>query len=72
MVNLNEMPYPMKRMLDYLEIDVARGFELMPEKMEAAMQQCVLCNMFHTCDYQVESRYLICPNRIVYDQFEDL
>ena len=66
------MPYPLMRMLEHLNIDIERSFELMPEKMEDAMLTCRRCEMFLTCDELVESRYFICPNRDLLDQLEDL
>ncbi len=66
------MPYPLMRMLEHLNIDIERSFELMPEKMEDAMLTCRRCEMFVTCDELVESRYFICPIRDLLDQLEDL
>ncbi len=66
------MPYPLERMLEHLDIDIERSFELRPEKMANAIIVCRQCKMFHTCDYDVESRYFICPNRDLLDQLEDL
>jgi hypothetical protein len=58
-------------MLEYLEIDLQTGFRFSAPAMEAAGQTCRACKMFHTCDYQVESRYFICPNRELLDSLED-
>jgi len=66
------MPFPMVRMLEYLKIDSALGFDLMAEKMAAAIVRCRMCTKRHTCDYDVESRYFRCPNRELFDQLEDL
>lgn len=66
------MPYPLKRMFGHLKLDIERSFKLMPEKMEDAIQSCLMCKLFHTCDYDSESRYLLFPNRDVFDQLEDL
>ncbi len=66
------MPYPLKRMFGHLKLDIERSFKLMPEKMEDAIQSCLMCKFFHTCDYDSESRYFLCPNRDLFDQLEDL
>jgi len=72
MVAQMAMPTPMRQMLGYLNINIERGFETMPEKMEDGMLTCMTCEMFHTCDYDVESRYFVCPNRDLFDRLEDL
>ncbi len=64
------MPYPLEKMLGYLNLDIERGFESMPEKMEDAMVRCHRCEMFCTCDENVESRYFLCPNRNLLDRLE--
>lgn len=66
------MTYPLMRMLEHLNIDIERSFELMPEKMEDAIVKCRRCQMFVTCDELTESRYFMCPNRDLLDQLEDL
>jgi len=66
------MPTPMRQMLGHLNINIDYGFGVMPEKMEDAMQTCMTCKMFHTCDYDVESRYFMCPNRKFFDRLESL
>jgi hypothetical protein len=58
-------------MFEYLELDLETGFRLSATEMRAAMRTCRACGMFHTCDYQVESRYFICPNREFLDRLED-
>ena len=62
----------MVRMLEHLEIDSEIGFALMPEKMADAVVRCRTCKHFHTCDYDVESRYFRCRNRDLFDHLEDL
>lgn len=64
------MPYPLERMLGHLHLDVGRSFESMPEMMEDAMVKCRMCEMYCTCDEDVESRYFLCPNRNLLDQIE--
>lgn len=64
------MPYPMEKMLGYLNLDIERSFESMPEMMEDAMVRCRMCEMYCTCDENVESRYFLCPNRDLLDQIE--
>ena len=66
------MPTPMKQMLGHLNINIERSFEAMPERMEDAMLTCMTCEMFHNCDYDVESRYFMCPNRELFDWLEGL
>ncbi len=64
------MPYPLEKMLGHLSLDVGRSFESMPEKMESAMVRCRTCEMFCTCDEDVESCYFLCPNRDILDRLE--
>ncbi len=64
------MPYPMEKMLGHLNLDIERSFEAMPEMMEDAMVRCRMCEMYCTCDEDVESRYFVCPNRNLFDQLE--
>ena len=72
MVAQHVMPDPLKRMVEHLNIDIKRGFRLMPEQMEDAMQKCLACELFLSCDDDVESRYFICANRDLLDRLEDL
>lgn len=72
MVAQQVTPDPLKRMLEHLNIDIERAFRLMPEQMEDAMQKCLTCEMFLSCDDDVESRYFICANRDLLDRLEDL
>ena len=72
MVAQQVMPDSLKRMLEHLNIDIERAFRLMPEQMEDAMQKCLTCEMFLSCDDDVESRYFICANRDLLDRLEDL
>ena len=64
------MPCPLEKMLGHLNLDVERSFESMPEMMEDAMVKCSKCEMFFTCDENVESGYFICPNRNLLDRLE--
>ena len=66
------MPYPMQKMFEHLDLDMARGFQTVPVLMEEAMAACRMCKMFDNCDYNVESRYFLCPNRGLLDQLERL
>ncbi len=66
------MPYPLEKMFEHLDLDIARGFQTVPVLMEEAMAACRTCKMFDNCDYNVESRYFMCPNRDLYDQLERL
>lgn len=72
MVAQQVMPNPLKRMFEHLNIDIKRAFRLMPEQMEDAVQKCLACEMFLSCDDDVESRYFICANRGLLDRLEDL
>ena len=71
MIAQSVLPDPLRRMFEYLEIDLETGFRFSATAMESATQTCRLCRMFHTCDYQVESRYFICPNREFLDRLEE-
>jgi len=64
------MPYPMGKMLGHLNLDIERSFQSMPENMEDAMVRCRTCEMFCTCDEDVESCYFLCPNRGTLDRLE--
>ena len=64
------MPYPMERMLEYLNLDIERSFGAIPEVLEDAMVRCRMCEMFCSCDEDVESRYFVCPNRNLLDRIE--
>ncbi|MAF95868.1 MAG: hypothetical protein CMM60_08965 [Rhodospirillaceae bacterium] len=64
------MPYPLEKMIGYLNLDIERSFESMPEMMEDAMAKCRMCEMYCTCDEDVESRYFVCPNRNLLDRLE--
>ncbi len=66
------MPYPLQKMFEHLDLDIARGFQTVPVLMEEAMAACRMCKMFGNCDYNVESRYFLCPNRGLLDQLERL
>ena len=66
------MPYPLGKMFEHLDLDVERSFELLPAMMEDAMVSCRMCSMFRTCDFDVESRYFMCPNRDLLDKLERL
>ena len=66
------MPYPLKKMLEHLDLDIARAFQTSPVLMDEAMVGCRMCKMFDSCDYDVESRYFLCPNRDHFDQLERL
>ena len=65
------IPDPLRLMFEHLEIDPRAGFRLSATEIEAAMRTCLACRMFHTCDYQVESRYFICPTRDFLDRLEE-
>ncbi len=67
-----KMPYPLEKMFEHLELDIEWSLELRPTMMEEAMVKCQMCKMFHTCDYNVESRYFMCPNRNILDDLERL
>ncbi len=72
MVAQQVMPDPLKRMLEHLNINIERAFRLMPEQMEDAMQKCLTCEKYLSCDDDVESHYFICANRDILDRLEDL
>ncbi len=66
------MPHPLGCMLAYLGIDIERSIELMPREMQAATEQCRHCDKFTACDFNVESRYFLCPNRELLDRLEEM
>ena len=66
------MPYPLEKMFEHLDLDIARGLQAAPVQMEEAMVACRMCKMFDNCDYDAESRYFLCPNRDLFDQLERL
>ncbi len=66
------MPYPLEKMFEHLDLDIAHGFQTLPALMEEATVVCRMCKMFNKCDYDVESRYFLCPNRDLLDQLERL
>jgi hypothetical protein len=66
------MPYPLEKMFEHLDLDIARGFQTEPVLMEEATVVCRMCKMSNSCDYDVESRYFLCPNRDLFDQLERL
>jgi len=66
------LPLPLRQMFKYLEIDIKRSFQIMPESMKNAVVACQSCEKFHVCDYDSESRYFRCPNRSLLDQLEEL
>ena len=68
----NPIPYPLKLMLEHLDIDTERALKLLPKEMESGIRACTRCKMFRRCDYFIESRYFQCPNRDLLDQLEDL
>jgi hypothetical protein len=72
MTEQSMMRYPLGRMLDYLDIDIERSIRLMPEEMQAAIEKCRRCDKFNACDFNVESRYFLCPNRELLDRLEDI
>ncbi|MHA1559893.1 MAG: hypothetical protein ACTSWI_04385 [Alphaproteobacteria bacterium] len=72
MTTRRAMPYPLKKMLEHLDLNIARGFRTAPALMEGAVVACRMCEMFDNCDYDVESRYFLCPNRDRFDQLERL
>ena len=66
------MPYPLKKMFEHLDLDIALGFQTSPMLMDEATDACQKCKNFDTCDYDAESRYFLCPNRDFFDQLERL
>lgn len=66
------MPNPLEKMFEHLDLDIARGIQTSPVLMEEATVACRMCEMFDNCDYDVESRYFLCPNRDRFDQLERL
>jgi len=66
------MPYPLEKMFEHLDLDIARAFRTSPVLMKEATVTCRMCKMFNKCDYEVESRYFLCPNRDAFDQLERL
>ena len=72
MTQRSMMPNPLSRMLEHLDIDPERSIRLMPEEMHAAAEECRQCDKFHTCDFNVESRYFLCPNRELLDRLEEI
>lgn len=64
------LPLPMQRMLELLNIDIALGFETMPEEMESAIVRCLMCSGSSFCDDDTESRYFLCANRDFLDRLE--
>ena len=68
----SKMPYPLGYMLEYLNIDIERSIQLMPAEMQGAVERCRQCDKFLACDFNVESRYFLCPNRELLDQLEEM
>jgi hypothetical protein len=66
------MPRPLGCMLEYLDIDIERSIKLMPNEMQAATERCRQCDKYNACDFNVESRYFLCPNRGLLDQLEEM
>lgn len=66
------MPYPLEKMFEHLDLDIGHGVQTSPALMEEATVACRMCKMFDNCDYDVESRYFLCPNRDRFDQLERL
>ena len=44
------MPYPLEKMFEHLDLDIARGFQTVPVLMEEAMTACQMCKWFKNCD----------------------
>jgi hypothetical protein len=72
MVDQIPLPYPLEKMFEHLDLDIEWSFELLPTLMRDAVVDCQNCRMFQACDYDVESRYFLCPNRNLLDQLEQL
>lgn len=66
------IPHPLGCMLEYLGIDIERSIKLMPEDMRLANERCRRCDKFRACDFNVESRYFLCPNRDLLDRLEEI
>ncbi len=69
MAKQKDIPLPMRKMLQRLDLDIEQSFEMMPKEMEEAMYGCLMCEVFQSCDYNLEGNYYVCPNR---DFFERL
>lgn len=70
MVTQLAMPYPLKRMFEYLDLDIERSFETMQEMMEHAKVKCRMCKICFSCDVDLEKHYFHCPNRRLLDHLE--
>jgi len=68
----DQIPYPLKKMLAFLEIDAERAYKTLPKEMVDGIDTCKRCKVHQRCDYFSESRYFQCPNRDLFDQLEDL
>ncbi len=69
MAKQKEIPPPIRKMLQRLDFDIEQNIEMMPKEMEEAMHGCLMCEVFQSCDYNLEGNYYVCPNR---DFFERL
>lgn len=65
------IPFPLRQMFEFLEIDIERAFRITPKKMQGATRTCLICEKLQMCDYDSESRYFRCPNRELLDQLVD-
>ena len=64
------MPYALKNMFGFLDLDIERSFETMPEMMKHAIVKCRMCKFDRSCDERLEKRYFHCPNRGLLDHLE--
>jgi len=52
----DQIPYPLKKMLAFLEIDAERAYKTLPKEMVDGIDACKRCKVHQRCDYFSESR----------------
>ncbi len=60
----------MREMLQHLDLDIEKSFEMMPKEMEEVMCECLMCEVFQSCDYNLEGDYYVCPNRNFFERLK--
>ena len=69
MAELKDIPPPMRKRLKHLNLDIEKSLELMSQEKGKDVCECLMCEVFLSCDYNLEGNYYVCPNR---DFFERL
>ncbi len=41
----------------------SKSIEMMPKEIEKALCECLMCEVFLSCDYNLDGKYYVCPNR---------